>query len=61
MNVCILLADQLMLFQAQVPGSEIISGPVTNHIKTNVVVINSFLTETLSVHDSDNGRLSIQS
>ena len=35
MNVCIRLADQLMLFQAQVPGSEIISGPVTNHIKTN--------------------------
>jgi len=57
--VCNRLADQLMLFIASTPESEIITGPITNHIKTNADVINSFLPKSLVLDDLEAGKIKI--
>lgn len=52
-------ADQLMLFLALVPQSQLITGPLTNHIKTNLNVINSFLPASLCLEELEGGKISL--
>ena len=59
--VCNRLADQLMLFIAQTSQSEILTGPISNHIKTNAKVINSFLPDSLIVEEQDGGKVRLSS
>jgi len=54
------LADQLMLYIAQIPHSQILTGPMTNHIKTNAEVIKLFLPDSLEIAKGDSGVVMIK-
>jgi len=47
--VCNRVADQLMLYLAQLPGSHLTTGPITNHLRTNAEVIEAFLPGALTL------------
>ena len=49
--ICNRVADQLMLYLTQARGSKITTGAITNHIRTNMEVITSFLPGSISLKE----------